>query len=198
MDSLPNVPIETLKRLISYDPATGELRWKHRAPSDFLCEERSRARVCNGWNAKYAGTLINSTASDGRVIVHLNLGRRERTQGARVAWALYYGEWPKGVIDHIDGDKGNDRIANLRDATPSENARNQRISRRNTSGKVGVTFFRQTQKWRAWVSIDRRVHSLGYFDKKEDAIAARLAAENAHGFFDATRASENIKWGAKR
>ena len=188
------IPVDILRRLISYDDKTGVLRWKDRLPTDFQCEDRSRARVCNGWNSKYSGKPINSRTDDGRVIVHLNLGKRMRTQGARVAWAIYHGKWPKGVIDHIDGDCTNDRIENLRDVSLSENNRNQRISGRNTSGKVGVTFNRGARKWRAWVSLNGRVKSLGYFWTLEEAISARRAAEDAEGFFEATRVSETLKY----
>lgn len=188
------ISIATLRRLISYCPETGILSWNIRTLSDFQCENRYRARVCNSWNSKYSGTQINSRMADGRVIVHLNIGKRMRTQGARVAWAIHHGEWPKGVVDHIDGDCTNDRINNLRDATISENNRNQKISARNTSGKVGVTFYRRTSQWRAWISLNGRVKSLGYFQSREEAIKARIEAENAEGFFEAIRSSEAMKY----
>jgi hypothetical protein len=184
------VPPQRLRELIDYDPQSGTLRWKPRKMQDFNCCETSRARVCNAWNRKYAGQEITSAMSDGRRTVHINLGVRQRTQAARVAWAIYHGEWPSGVIDHIDGDCTNDRIHNLREATQSQNNRNQRIGLRNTSGKVGVTFYKRTAKWRAWVSDNGKVVSLGYFDNFDDAVAARRSAENCAGFYEATRMSE--------
>jgi hypothetical protein len=193
MNKEPIFSVDRLRQLVKYDSKTGALFWKPRQPSDFLCAESSRARVSNGWNAKYADQPIESRMGDGRVIVHFNLGRRWRTQGARVAWAIHHGTWPEGLVDHIDGDCTNDRIENLREVSASENNRNQRIGRRNTSGKVGVTFFKRTGKWRAWINIDGRSHSLGYFTEIEDAIAARVAAENRHGFFEATRQSEEAQ-----
>lgn len=179
-----------LRQLIRYEPETGRLYWKPRHPSDFVCAETSRARVSNCWNAKYAGKPIESRMKDGRVIVHFNLGRRYRTQGSRVAWAIYHGAWPDGQVDHIDGDCTNDRINNLRVSTVSENNRNQRIGPRNTSGKVGVTFSKQAGKWRAFIRINGKSYSLGHFSEIDDAIAARIEAENRHGFFEATRISE--------
>ena len=184
------IPVKLLREIIAYDPFSGLLTWKPRPRSMFHCEETSRNRVSNAWNKKYAGQTILSATDDGRRIVHINIGGRQRTQAARVAWALHYGDWPVGCVDHIDGDCTNDRIDNLRAATTSENNRNQRISGRNTSGKVGVTFFKRTGKWRAWISVDGKVKSLGYFCRLEDAVAARIAAENEHGFFEATRKSE--------
>lgn len=189
--NMPDViSIATLRRLISYCPETGILSWNIRTLSDFQCENRSRARVCNGWNSKYSGTQINSRMADGRVIVHLNIGKRMRTQGARVAWAIHHGRWPTGMVDHIDGDCTNDRIGNLRDVSASENCRNQRISKRNTSGKVGVTFNKRAGKWRAWINIDGKANALGYFNNIDDAVSARIEAENHHGFFESLRRSE--------
>lgn len=188
------ISINDLCRLVGYDPSTGVLTWKERSPFDFHCGDRSRARVCNGWNSKYAWTPINSRMADGRVIVHINLGKRLRTQGARVAWAIHYGKWPQGIVDHIDGDCTNDRIENLRDVSVSENNRNQRISARNTSGKVGVTFYLRTSQWRAWISVNGRVKSLGYFQSRDEAVKARVDAENSEGFFEATRLSEALKY----
>lgn len=102
--------VERLRQLVRYDPDTGTLYWMPRHPNDFTCAEISRSRVVNGWNAKYAGQPIESRMSDGRVVVHFNLGQRFRTQGARVAWAIHHGTWPEGPVDHIDGDCTNDRI----------------------------------------------------------------------------------------
>lgn len=183
-------PVERLRQLVSYDAATGFLYWKPRFPRDFMCTEVRQCRAAKVWNARYSLRRIDSRMSDGRVIVHFNLGRRFRTQGARVAWAIYYGAWPEKFVDHIDGDCTNDRIENLRQATVSENNRNKKINSKNTSGKVGVTFYKRTGKWRAWIKIDGRTHSLGYFAEKQDAISARIKAENENGFYEATRQSE--------
>lgn len=182
--------IERIRQLVRYDPETGVLYWMQRHQRDFACNDSSRVRVANGWNARYAGKPISNRMSDGRVVVDINLERRFRTQGARVAWAIHHGYWPEGLVDHIDGDCSNDRIENLREVSASENNRNQRISKRNTSGKVGVTFFKRTGKWRAWINVDGKTHSLGYFADLDEAIAARIDAENRHGFFEATRRSE--------
>ena len=190
MKSDLSFPVEKLCQLVEYDPSTGVLYWKARPPHLFNCKESSRRRVANCWNRKYAGCPIESRMADGRIIVHFNLGMRFRTQGARVAWAIHHGRWPAGMVDHIDGDCTNDRISNLRDVSASENCRNQRISKRNTSGKVGVTFNKRAGKWRAWINIDGKAHALGYFNNIDDAVSARIEAENHHGFFEALRRSE--------
>lgn len=80
--------------------------------------------------------------------------------------------------DHIDRNALNNRRSNLRPATAQENARNQSISRRNTSGIIGVGYYKPGNKWRAYINDDDgNFVSLGYYFDKNDAIKARLKAE---------------------
>jgi len=98
----------------------------------------------------------------------------------RVAWFLHYGEWPATDIDHIDGDRSNNRLANLRLASRSQNMLNGGTGRANTSGYRGVMWDKTKQRWRA-VSQGRHI---GYFAEKEAAIAAYDAfIVRAHGEF---------------
>ena len=95
----------------------------------------------------------------------------------RIIWALHYGEWPKGQIDHIDGNGLNNRLSNLRDVSHSENQRNQRLHSRNKSGYRGVSLDRRTGKWQAHIwSNGKRIY-LGRFDTALAAGEARTAAE---------------------
>jgi citrate synthase len=100
----------------------------------------------------------------------------------RIAWLIHYGDWPKKNIDHINGDKSDNRICNLRDATVAENARNMSKSRANTSGHVGVRYYEKIRKWRAEIKVNYKNISIGHFSTKEEAIEARKSAEIAHGF----------------
>lgn len=100
----------------------------------------------------------------------------------RVIWALHYGVWHKGEIDHIDGNKTNNRIANLRAATKSENQRNAGLRFDNKSGCPGVCWYKQTGKWVANITLGNKRKHLGFFDKLEDAIAARKQADKDYGF----------------
>ena len=100
----------------------------------------------------------------------------------RLIWLLHYGEWPKQFIDHIDGNGLNNRIENLRDVNHTENLRNQRKSVRNTSGATGVYWCHYPPKWQARIRVNKKQIHLGYFTNKEDAIAARKAAEAEYGF----------------
>lgn len=76
------------------------------------------------------------------------------------------------LVDHINGDGLDNRRANLRPATPGQNAANMRRPRNNTSGFKGVTLYRRTGRWRAHITVDQRQRHLGYFDTAEEAAHA--------------------------
>jgi hypothetical protein len=86
---------------------------------------------------------------------------------------------PKGThVDHINGDKLDNRRANLRVVSPSVNQANRRRRHpRNTSGVRGVGLFQGGPKWRAQITVDRKVRHLGLFDTLEEAAEARRIAE---------------------
>jgi len=84
----------------------------------------------------------------------------------------------KLCIDHIDNDKTNNNISNLRFATHIENGRNSSISKKNTSGVKGVCFDKPRQKWRARIGINNKLIHIGYFDTLEDAKTARQNRAN--------------------
>jgi len=92
---------------------------------------------------------------------------------------------PKRVMaDHVDGNTLDCRRSNLRVATPSQNQQNARKRRDNTSGHKGVSRVRSSGRWQAYIKVDGRQRGLGAYDRLEDAVAARKAAERAsHGGF---------------
>jgi len=90
-------------------------------------------------------------------------------QSHRLAWLYVYGEWPEKHLDHINGNPSDNRIANLRLADISENARNKKLFKNNTSGVKGVTWDKYKFKWKAYVGFNRKLISLGYFDSIEEA-----------------------------
>jgi hypothetical protein len=79
----------------------------------------------------------------------------------------------KKCVDHIDNNKLNNELFNLRFATHSENSHNAKLSKRNTSGNKGITFDKQTNKWRALICLNYKFVNIGRFEKLEDAIKAR-------------------------
>jgi hypothetical protein len=96
----------------------------------------------------------------------------------RLAWLWMTGEWPNGVIDHIDGVRHNNAWANLRDATVSVNTQNMRNPMRHgTSGYLGVTFVKRRNKFQAQIGTKQARMFLGYYETAEAAHAAYLAAK---------------------
>lgn len=159
-----------LRQRLRYEPDTGKLYW-------LSCPHRSAA-----WNARYAGREAFSskdrhgyrqTNLDGSVL-----------RAHRVAWVLAYGEWPEADIDHVNHDRADNRLRNLRKATRSENLRNTRLPPRNTSGVCGVSWSKKSAKWRADIHHDGKQRFLGHFDEFDDAVAARKAAERQFGFHE--------------
>lgn len=81
------------------------------------------------------------------------------------------------LIDHINGDKLDNRKQNLRTVNKSQNAMNSKKPRNNTSGVKGVYWDKRSEKWEASIQINMKKNCLGYFKNKEDAIQARKKAE---------------------
>ena len=161
-----------LRKLLRYDPETGKLYWKERSLAHFR-----NSRDQKIWNTRFAGS--EALYSDiygyrqGRI-----LGRSYRAH--RVIWAIAYGKWPDGEIDHVNGDRSDNRISNLRSVTRSANSKNLKRPVNNTSGFIGVS--RSGKKWRAHIKVTGRYVHIGTFDTKELAVKARSEAERRQGF----------------
>jgi hypothetical protein len=96
----------------------------------------------------------------------------------RIIYEMHHGPIPEDRdIDHINRFRDDNRIGNLRLATRSENRCNHRGHRHNTSGYTGVSWYKAGNKWSAYIKRPLGKKHLGYFTSKEDAIAARQAAE---------------------
>lgn len=96
----------------------------------------------------------------------------------RMLWAMAHGEWPTGEIDHINGVRTDNRLANLRDVPKALNAQNLRGAKAQSATVVlGVSYDRSRGKFIAQITANRRYFHLGRFDTKEAASAAYLAAK---------------------
>lgn len=168
--------IEMLRNLLEYDPDTGKLTWRARPVEAFRNHDK---RNCKIWNARYAGKeAFTYLTVDGYKKGKVN---GTNTTAHRVSWAIHYGEWPKSQIDHINGDRSDNRISNLRDVTASVNARNRALYSSNKSGYPGVHFC--NGKWISRIYGKNDKH-LGTFSCFGLAIKARLDAERELGFHE--------------
>lgn len=153
-----SITAEDAREFFSYDPATGELRWR-RAPAP------NRPRL--------AGQIVGHIHQNG---YHRLTWRLHVFLAHRIIWLLQTGTWPTLSIDHINGDRSDNRWSNLRLATAAQNCQNRKISSRNKTGVTGVHQLK-TGKWKAHIAINNRFMYLGQFDTKEEAAITRRAAE---------------------
>lgn len=166
---------EQLRKLLRYEPETGKLFWLPRPESMF-----SNLRYYKAWNTTWANkeafTCCDTPGYKKGKVLGYDVSLH------RVACALYYGYWPEEQIDHINGDRTDNRISNLRCVSQTENMRNKKRYLTNTSGHTGVSWSKAQNAWKASICVDQKTTHLGYFTNIEDAAAARKAAEEGHGF----------------
>jgi hypothetical protein len=123
------------------------------------------------------GRVYDTPNADGYIVISVG-GRSYQAQN--LAWLYAHGVLPTCVVDHIDRNRSNNRINNLRLATRRQNAQNKTLDRRSTSGVKGVHFVRKRSVWIAEIYIDGQRTKLGYFKDLDEAVAARRSAELLH------------------
>jgi hypothetical protein len=167
-----------LKDSVDYDPETGVFRWKKERPLEHFSSETYR----KAWASQYGSRKLNA-GDNGYVYVQLNyLGRKKRVRAHRLAWALVHGTWPTDQIDHINGDRADNRIVNLRVVTNAENGRNRKLSKNNSSGYNGIYKIKRSNSFHVEIHYNNRRIFLGQFKKLEDAIRARKKANLKYGY----------------
>lgn len=150
------ITADRARQVLSYDPETG-----------ILVRKSSRQRPdCVGYPIGYKMKIGYLAASIEGKIYYLH----------RLAWFLHYGEWPSGEVDHINGIKDDNRIANLRIATRSLNGANRPKQKNNTSRCKGVYWHKKAQKWMVSIQVDGKQIYRGLF---EDWELARIEATQA-------------------
>lgn len=153
---------ERVRELLNYDPDTGIFTRKIRTAQRHHVGDRADFISKSGSAKGYHRVSVDS----------------ERYQAHRVAWLHYYGEWPSVFIDHINGDRADNRISNLRQATAQLNLENLRAPQKNSSsGLLGVHWSKQDGKWRAEIGSNRKKMHLGTFASPEMAHSAYLEAK---------------------
>lgn len=148
-----------LRNALSYSPETGEFRW--------LVRSAYRVNV---------GDLAGANNGSGYVLIQLN-GRKHKAH--RLAWLHFYGEFPGGEIDHINGIRSDNRISNLRDVTKAHNQQNQRRAHKNkrSCARLGVGFYKANGKWRARINVCGKQRHLGFYESESEAYSAYLSAK---------------------
>lgn len=158
--------MERLASLVSYDPATGEMRW---AKTISYC---GKARI---------GALVGGPNRGAQYV-----GYAGKTYGVhQLAWFIVTGQKPERglVIDHINGDPFDNRFANLRRCTQAENSRNA-VAKKKALPFKGVHFYKRDRKWAAGIMLNRQRKHLGYFASAYEAARAYdIAARAMHGEF---------------
>lgn len=105
---------------------------------------------------------------------------KQTLQAHRVAWAVMTGAWPVSRLDHINGDRADNRWGNLRECTNTQNMQNSHVTIKSKSGIKGVHWCKEREKWGAWICVNKKRIGLGRFDRIEDAAAAYKAAAEKH------------------
>lgn len=143
---------ESLKNSLGYNPITGEFRWKKDS--------------VNARSGDTAGTIIH-----GYRMITINY-RKYRAH--HLAWLYIYGESPMGLLDHVNGEKDDNRISNLRLANKSQNGANMKP---RIAGRLkGCYFHKLANKWAACIKKNRRSIYLGLFPTEKAAHAAYMSA----------------------
>ncbi len=152
-----NLTAQRLRELLDYDPETGALVWRVRSGRSVV------------------GTETKCLDASGRIQVRFG-GRTYRA--SRLAWLHYYGCWPEHEIDHINGIKTDNRIANLRDVPRQINQQNIRsVPKHGKNRLLGASYLPKDRKWQSCISVNNKRISLGRFDTEEEAHAAYIAAK---------------------
>lgn len=145
---------EALSSLMRYDPDTGIFT---------RLKAAGRSKV---------GDRVGTPDGHGYLVTKIN---QVQYKMHRLAWLYWYGQFPKLTVDHINRDKSDNRIRNLREATFSQNSQNIGMHRRNSSGVKGVVYDKRDGKWAAYIRVNNRGYNLGRYATIEEARAAYIS-----------------------
>jgi HNH endonuclease len=145
-----------LRKYLSYNARTGNFHW------------RVKRQGNNG-----VGSIAGAAQKDGYIVICLF---QRKYYAHRLAWLWTKGSFPKSSIDHINGKKADNRIGNLRLASPAQNTVWRKLNKNNTSGFRGVSWFKPAKRWSSRIKVGGKHISLGYY---EDAVRAAEAYDMA-------------------
>lgn len=153
-----------IRSRIDYNPETGDFTWLPRHDG-------------SSWDTRYAGKRAGTPHSHGYLSIRID---GELYLAHRLAWFWMNGEWPDAQIDHINRNKSDNRIRNLRSCSATENMQNGGMYRTNTSGFCGVRFDRRRGTWAAQISVGGKRKNLGSAKSAEEAHAIYMAEKVKH------------------
>ena len=142
---------------IKYNPETGVFTWA-----------RSRPGVT-------AGSQAGCLSTYGYLLIRVG---RKQFRAHRLAWLITHGEWPAAEIDHINGDRADNRICNLCAVDRTGNSQNRWMAHQDSShGRLGAAWNKQHRRWQSKITVNGTHHHLGYFSTADEAHAAYINAK---------------------
>ena len=156
-------PIDELRLLVSYDPATGNFVWLKDLAN----------------NVKAGTPAFSKRSARGYPVASI---QGKNYLAHRVAWALHFGEWPEGDIDHINGNRQDNRVDNLRVVSNAENCKNKRPRKTKKSGLPFGVYAGRGGRFKAQICCSGKNVHLGTFNTPEDAAAAYEKAKIELGY----------------
>jgi len=160
----PMPTLEQLQELLNVNAETGEVVWRvaRNSRGGFV-----KPGVAAGWNDSHGYRTVTVMQRD--IKLH------------RLVWLFVHGKWPVGQIDHVNGNRSDNRISNLREASATVNTQNYHgLRRHNTSGVTGVYWDKRRTVWVAQISASKKHIHLGQFASKDEAAAAVKAARSKY------------------
>ena len=172
MAKTSHITVEYVRSILDYDPETGIFTWKKKPRNQFKSD-----RDFNFWNSKYAGSVAGGKNSKGYIQIKIE---KVIYKAHRIAILFTTGTIPNNDVDHIDGDKCNNKIKNLRIANRSQNVANTKVRINSTSGLKCVCWNIGNKKYQARIRVDGASVHLGYFDCPAAASFAYQIAADIH------------------
>ncbi len=171
-----------LRGILDYDELTGLFTWRYRTDREV------------NWNSRWAGKVAGHCNVLGYTV--LKFDHLSPHFAHRLAWLYVYGEWPPDQLDHINGDRSDNRISNLRLANNTDNGHNRGPQRNNkSSGLRGVYPHTQNNSWVARVKYKGKSYSIGSFRTAEEAVIARdVFVQKLIGDFATLAASQTTRY----
>ena len=175
---------EELKKVLHYDPKTGEFMWRERN-IEYFRDFKDPIRIHNAWNSKYSGK-ITGTKKDGYIIISYKKKgyKKELYRAHRLAFLYMEGYYPENKIDHINRIRDDNRWCNLREVSDRCSLINRGLCYNNTSGVAGVKWDERDKLWRSYVSINSKYKHVGCFKDFNMAVKARWLAEKKYKYLN--------------